>query len=304
MTTDWLFDGALGLLLLTLAAAVLHTRQLYTSVVLFIAFGLLLALTWARLGAPDLALAEAAIGAGLTGALLLSALARVGTKPEPLVHPSPLNLVSASVLALLVLIILVRAVLPLAGGPLLLTPLALEKLPESGVDHPVTAVLLNYRAWDTLLELVVLLLALLGVRQLQPATQRIPQPWPLLLAWSRMLAPLALLLGGYVLWRGAFAPGGAFQAGALLAAGAVVLRLNQLLPPVSWQNWLVRLLVVLGLAVFIAVGLASIWLGKHWLEYPQASAAGLILLIEIAATLSIATSLTLLVVGEKEELRA
>lgn len=304
MTTDWLFDGALGLLLLTLAAAVLHTRQLYTSVVLFIAFGLLLALTWARLGAPDLALAEAAIGAGLTGALLLSALARIGTEAEPPVRSSPLSLIPATLLALLVLIILLRAILPLADGPVLLTPLALEKLPESGVDHPVTAVLLNYRAWDTLLELVVLLLALFGVRQLQPATQVIPKPWPLLLAWSRMLAPLALLLGGYVLWRGAFAPGGAFQAGALLAAGAVVLRLNHLLPPVSWQHWLVRLLVVLGLAVFIAVGLVSIWLGHGWLEYPPALAGGLILLIEIAATLSIATSLTLLVVGEKEELRA
>ena len=33
---------------------------------------------------------------------------------------------------------------------------------QSGVDHPVTAVLLNFRAWDTLLELAVLLLALLG----------------------------------------------------------------------------------------------------------------------------------------------
>lgn len=39
-------------------------------------FGLLMALVWARLHAPDIALAEATIGAGLTGALLLTALAR------------------------------------------------------------------------------------------------------------------------------------------------------------------------------------------------------------------------------------
>jgi len=32
-----------------------------------------MALSWARLQAPDIALAEAAIGAGLTGALLLDA---------------------------------------------------------------------------------------------------------------------------------------------------------------------------------------------------------------------------------------
>ena len=39
----------------------------------FIAFGLFLALVWARLRAPDVALAEAAIGAGLAGALMLAA---------------------------------------------------------------------------------------------------------------------------------------------------------------------------------------------------------------------------------------
>ena len=45
------------------------------AVVMFIVFGLLLTLAWARLDAPDIALAEAAIGAGLTGALLLDAVA-------------------------------------------------------------------------------------------------------------------------------------------------------------------------------------------------------------------------------------
>ena len=70
------FDGALAALLIMLAMGALHAPRLYVCVVLFIAFGLVLALTWARLGAPDLALAEAAIGAGLTGVLLLGVLAR------------------------------------------------------------------------------------------------------------------------------------------------------------------------------------------------------------------------------------
>ncbi len=37
-----------------------------------------MALIWARLRAPDIALAEASIGSGLTGALLLGALRRLG----------------------------------------------------------------------------------------------------------------------------------------------------------------------------------------------------------------------------------
>lgn len=52
----------------------LATPDLNRAVAMFIVFGLLMALAWARLGAPDIALAEAAIGAGLTGALLLDAL--------------------------------------------------------------------------------------------------------------------------------------------------------------------------------------------------------------------------------------
>src|SRR5690606_2721106 len=114
--------------------------------------------------------------------------------------------------------------------PAPLPELVAKHLGNSGVAHPVTAVLLNFRAWDTLLELVVVLLAVLGVRQLQLASVKPAKPWPLLLAWGRWLAPLAVLLGGYLLWRGASAPGGAFQAGALWAAAAVMLRLNGLLP--------------------------------------------------------------------------
>ncbi len=44
---------------------------------MFICFGLVMALAWVRLDAPDVALAEAAIGSGLTGALLLAAWARL-----------------------------------------------------------------------------------------------------------------------------------------------------------------------------------------------------------------------------------
>ena len=85
--TDWLFDGSVGLLLIVLSIAALYARSLYASVVVFIGLGLVLALTWARLGAPDLALAEAAIGAGLTGALLFSSLAELVMNALP--HCAP-----------------------------------------------------------------------------------------------------------------------------------------------------------------------------------------------------------------------
>ncbi|WP_410343603.1 Na(+)/H(+) antiporter subunit B [Thioalkalivibrio sp.] len=69
----WL-DLLLGLTLVVTAALALAARDMFRAVIMFIVFGLLMALAWVRLQAPDIALAEAAIGAGLTGVLLLDAL--------------------------------------------------------------------------------------------------------------------------------------------------------------------------------------------------------------------------------------
>ncbi len=71
------FDVILCLTLLWLAWQVLASPDLFKAVVLFISFGLMMALGWVRLRAPDVALAEAAIGSGLSGALFLSALRRM-----------------------------------------------------------------------------------------------------------------------------------------------------------------------------------------------------------------------------------
>ncbi len=75
-------DVALALTLVGVAWGALASADLFKGVVLFIALGLLMALAWVRLNAPDLALAEAGIGAGLAGALLLAALRRLAT-PRP-----------------------------------------------------------------------------------------------------------------------------------------------------------------------------------------------------------------------------
>jgi uncharacterized MnhB-related membrane protein len=71
---DVAFDLLLAGSLLLLSWRALSSPDLFRAVVLFIVFGLVMALAWTRLAAPDIALAEAAIGAGVTGALLLSAV--------------------------------------------------------------------------------------------------------------------------------------------------------------------------------------------------------------------------------------
>jgi energy-converting hydrogenase B subunit D len=75
-------DAVIALLLVGLAARLLLTRNLFEAIVLFIAYGLTLSLAWIRLGAPDIALAEAALGAGVTGALFLNTFHRLAERFE------------------------------------------------------------------------------------------------------------------------------------------------------------------------------------------------------------------------------
>ena len=66
--------SAWSLLVLAVAAWTIVARDGFAAVVGFVAYGLLLALVWVRLAAPDVALTEAAIGSGVTGGLLLARL--------------------------------------------------------------------------------------------------------------------------------------------------------------------------------------------------------------------------------------
>ena len=81
-----ILDLLLVVALLWSAVRALTSPDLFRAVVLFIVFSLLMALAWARLNAPDIALAEAAIGAGITGVLLLDTVGHLRSKKR---EPSP-----------------------------------------------------------------------------------------------------------------------------------------------------------------------------------------------------------------------
>ena len=52
-------------------------RRLLASVIVYITMALLMAVLWALLQSPDLAITEAAVGAGVTGILFLLTLKRI-----------------------------------------------------------------------------------------------------------------------------------------------------------------------------------------------------------------------------------
>ncbi|MEY6433764.1 MnhB domain-containing protein [Thioalkalicoccus limnaeus] len=185
----------------------------------------------------------------------------------------------------------------LEGPPERLAVIAADAIPLSGVSNPVTSVLLNFRAYDTLLEMAVLLAALLGIWAAGPASPGFERAGIVFASLTDWLVPLLILAAGYLLWVGGHAPGGAFQAGALLAAAGVVLRLSgQADAGLPRGVWL-RALAVAGLAAFVLVGLGLLVIGQGFLTYPLAHAKWLILSIETAATLAIGATLAAAYVG-------
>ena len=191
------------------------------------------------------------------------------------------------------------ALLSLAAAPQGLTQPALGELPRSGVTNPVTAVLLNYRGYDTLLEVGVLLLAIVGVWSLRRGGVGSVnlEGRPLLLSLLRLALPVLVLGAGYLLWIGSFAPGGAFQGGALLGGALVLVLLGGLAGRALRRIKLIRWGLVLGLLVFSAVAGAVMMITGGLLEYPRGTGGTWILLIESAALLSIGLTLGALYFG-------
>lgn len=74
---SWL-EILLLVLLLLFALLLSGTARLFTAVLLYGGCGLILTLLWLMLGAPDLAMTEAAVGVGATVILYLLTLRRVG----------------------------------------------------------------------------------------------------------------------------------------------------------------------------------------------------------------------------------
>jgi len=70
----WQIDLWLMVLLVFAAIVALEARDLLVAVVALTAYSLLMVLLFAGMGAPDVALTEAALGAGLTGIFLILAL--------------------------------------------------------------------------------------------------------------------------------------------------------------------------------------------------------------------------------------
>ncbi|MGI9328435.1 MAG: MnhB domain-containing protein [Pseudomonadales bacterium] len=202
-------------------------------------------------------------------------------------------------LAALMSLVLSASVLTLPAGTSDLADSVFSLMDKSGADHPVTAVLLNFRGYDTMLEIGVLLLALVGVWSFGPAP---PDPatlapaGPVLDSARSVLLPMLLIVAGYLIWVGASAPGGAFQAGAIVAAAGVLAMLTGW-RPIPALRPAIEVGLALGLLVFVGVAGGTLSYVGTILLLPEEAAGSMILLIEVAATISIGLALTAVYLG-------
>ncbi len=274
-----------GIFLLTLlvitAVAIVQTRNLFVAVMLTGIFSLLIAANFFLLDAADVALTEAAIGAGISTVLFLGALALTAEHERERASSRLLPLVVVSITTLAVIYATFDK--PRFGDPQApvqthVAPWYLEKTPEY-IDIPnvVTAVLGSFRGYDTMGEVFVVFTAGIGVLFLlgaNPAGAGGPAParlrhYLIPRVVGRLLIPFILLFGLYVQFHGEYGPGGGFQAGAIIAASIILFSLLEgeeralaAIPP--------RVLIGLmagGALLYGAVGVAGVLLGGNFLDY-------------------------------------
>lgn len=176
-----------------------------------------------------------------------------------------------------------------------LQALTVSQLDKTGVTNIVTAVLLNYRAYDTLIEFAVFLCVAIAVLPYMLDTPLLKlklQEESQVLLIAKAFIPLTIVMAGYLLWVGSTKPGGAFQAAALLAGCLVLLSLANV-QVVDFTKLGYRLLMSSGLIAFIVTILMLFLKSNSFLTFPVELAGISILAIEFFATFAIALILFL-----------
>ncbi len=172
-------------------------------------------------------------------------------------------------------ILTVLADVPFGEDRMNVSKFYLEKSPaELKVANVVTAIVVNFRGFDTLGEVTVLFLAAAGIGSILYRRRSVhtglnpkrtsTEASSIVQAGAKVLFPLILLLGAYVFVHGHLTPGGGFQGGAIIATGF-------LLKLISYRKFSVKHSTVtwvesLAGIVFVVLGLLGIVYGGTFLE--------------------------------------
>lgn len=274
---------AWGLLIAATIAVVQAQRQRFLVLVYISVIGLVIALTFVHLSAPDLALTQISVEV-VTILLLLLALNLLPKTPMPL-SSNPRRIRDAAVAILGGLGIGGAAWAMLTRHPN--DPISTYHIANSyiggGGTNIVNVTLVDFRAFDTLGEIIVLGIAGLAIYALLDTTSRgtagsrlrtwqedmphSPERHPLMFVMAtRILLPLVLAVGIYIFLRGHNQPGGGFIAALVIA---IAFLLQYLASGFDWTDARRKvgehLLIASGVLVAVATGLGSLMFGANFL---------------------------------------
>lgn len=253
------FRLILLIFLILCAVFVSFSKNLLVSVIIFMSYSLVMSIIWVLLESPDLAITEAAVGAGVTSVLFFITLKKIDamgkehrkeqdeTTREIFARPAVRRFekyyrIAAVVLGAAIITALLTTVsyLPKFGeeeNPYNneVSERYLEKgLEETGAVNAVTGMILDYRAFDTFGESCVLFIAaacvLVLLREDNADTTAMaiqnakyePKSDTILQASAKVLFPAIMVFGIYILLNGHLSPGGGFSGGAIMGAGLIL----------------------------------------------------------------------------------
>ena len=256
------FKYTLLIFLVICAIYVALSKKLINAIIIFMSYSIVMSIVWIMLESPDLAITEAAVGAGVSSILFFVTLKKIKAvdheeetaEPEDIVEMKKhweMKLFSGTFkigaificFGLMVVLLAVVSQLPSFGfasnpehGEVALKYLQ-DGMSETGAVNIVAGMILDYRAFDTFGESCVLFIAATCVTILlrvdtktsnlsMPSGQddRIYEPKNdiILQKTAVLLVPVLILFGIYVIVNGHLSPGGGFSGGAIIGAGLIL----------------------------------------------------------------------------------
>lgn len=182
---------------------------------------------------------------------------------------------------------------------------------ETGAVNVVAGVILDYRAFDTLGEshvlytaataVFILLLALHGEAGPESETEKkITQADPLLKSTARIIVPMVIVYGIYVILNGHLGPGGGFSGGAVIGGGLILYAMSFGFEPMDkfLNRKSYRIIVLCALCFYSFAKCYSFFCGANHLETifspgtpGMIFSAGLILPLNVAVGIVVACTM-------------
>lgn len=159
------FELLLLALMLATAGAAILVKDLVGAVLILGSYSFFLAVVWAWLGAPDLAFVESVVGAGLGTVLLLLTVSQLRAADVRIRRTRPPLAAYVALVPVAALLLFAARDLPAFGDPASpasrhVAPFFLENsLADTRTPNVVTAIIMDYRAIDTLVETCVIFAA-------------------------------------------------------------------------------------------------------------------------------------------------